>query len=270
MHLKALVTRDLKHPLAETQMEIKTEREKLRKRLEKWRNIQMEMMPEAYDASIEQSPSGIEEECLCLPSDLPWEGQTADAMAFQVEEGKLREGQAYDALRDVQNAVKTITALSDKKRKNARGQDANTRSMSYINEAQRRRDHHMAKYASARRAMIALRTISEDDPDGPFPPLSLEDTFMKSRQQGRKLGDSRRIDGQLWHRHGQTVGPSERPKDVDSEWQSDKEGEADGEESPVCKYDQHLFILVFWLLNIPLVRGTQMPKRKKGDVSFIA
>ena len=95
----------------------------------------------------------------------------------------------------------------------------------------------MAKYASVHRAMIALGTISEDDPDGPFPPLSLEDTIMKSRQQGCKLGNLHRIDGQLWHRHGQTVGPSEHPNDVDLEWQSEKEGE--GEESPVCKYNQH-------------------------------
>jgi len=230
------VAEERKHPLASTQKEIKAQREKLRKRLKKWHETQMDLMPVAYDASIKQSPPDIEHKHLCLPSDFTGEQQTAVAMEFKVEEGKLREGQAYDCLRAVQTAVKTIRALMDKKQKNARGQDANTRAMSYIVEAQKRRDHYMTMYASARCAMIALRSLDKDDPNGPFPPLTLEDTFMKSRQRKRGLGDSRRVDGNLWHRHGHTVGTSEQPaNNVDSEWVSE-------EESSACKCHHHCYL----------------------------
>jgi hypothetical protein len=63
----------------------------------------------------------------------------------------------------------------------------------------------MRTYAACRTAMITLGTLDEDDPQSPFPSLRLEDTFMKSTQRGRGLGDSRRTDGKLWHKHGQTA-----------------------------------------------------------------
>jgi len=77
------------------------------------------MMPKAYDVAAEQLPRDVEDECLFLSSDFPrvQECQTVYAVALKVEEGRLREGHAYDCLRAIQNAVKTITAPMDKKRK---------------------------------------------------------------------------------------------------------------------------------------------------------
>jgi len=204
----------------------------------------MDLMPAAYDASIEQTPPDIEHEHLCLPLDFAGEQQTAVAMEFKVEEGKLREGQAYDCLHAVQTAVKTIRALMDKKQKNAHGQDANTRVMSYIIEAQKRRDHYMMMYTSTHHAMIALGSLVKDDLNGPFPPLTLEDTYMKSRQRKHGLGDSHRVDGNLWHRHGCTVGMSESPaNNVDSEWESE-------EEAPACKHDHHCYLCFYLLMTL--------------------
>ena len=148
----------------------------------------------------------------------------------------------------------------DKKQKNACSQDANTRATSYIIEAQKRRDHYMTMYASAHHAMIALGSLVKDDPNGPFPPLTLEDTYMKSRQRKRGLGDSRRVDSNLWHRHGRTVGMSEPPaNNVDSEWESE-------EEAPACKRDHHCYLSMLLFINdLVLVHGTQMLRRKKGN-----
>jgi hypothetical protein len=189
-------------------------------------------MPKAGDAVAKHRSCDVEHERLFLPSDFSSgkERQDADCVALGIEEAKLREGEAFDALRAIQCAVKTMTALQDKKRKNARGQADNTRSAGYIREAQGRRDHHMATYASARQAMIALGTVSKTDPHSPFPPLTLEDTFMKSRQRGRGLGDSRRTDGMLWHTHRPAVGTSETiPVGVSTGSQPD---EAESEEVP--------------------------------------
>jgi hypothetical protein len=181
-------------------------RAKLRVRITKWRDEQTLLMPKAGDAVARQRSCEVEHEILFLPSDFPCDQRHAvEAVALGIEEAKLREGEAFDALRATQNAVKTMTALLDRKRKNARGQADNTRASNYIREAQGRRDHHMRTYAACRTAMIALGTLDTIDPQSPFPPLSLEDTYMKSTQRGRGLGDSRRTDGMLWRKHGQAV-----------------------------------------------------------------
>ena len=202
-------------------------------------------MPKAGDAVCKQPACEVEHECLFLPSDFPrgQDRQAAEAVALGVEEAKLREGEAFDALRAIQSAVKTMTALQDKKRKDSRGQAQNTRSSNYIREAQSRRDHHMAVYNSARRAMIALGSVSQDDPQSPFPPLELKDTFMKSRQKGRALGDSRRTEGMLWHMHKPTAdssegiaGGSEQSSAVEEEHQEQ-----------LCECYQ--LFLVFWIAD---------------------
>lgn len=76
---------------------------------------------------------------------------------------------------------------------------ANTRSGARIQEARDHRDLHMQTYLHARTAMIALGVLSDaDGAQSLFPPLSLADTFMKSTQRMRELGDSKCHEGLLW------------------------------------------------------------------------
>jgi hypothetical protein len=174
----------------------------------------------------------------------------------------LREGQAFDALRAIQSAVKSLTALQDRKRKHARGQAENTKSGNYIREAQGRRDHHMATYTSARCALICLGMLSDDDPHSSFPPLALEDTFMKSRRRGRGLGDSHRTDGRLWHMQGQAAVPSDTPPSGASTV-GQLPDEADPKHLPREHCQSRLPLSA--LLTEPVqVNGTQMSRRNKG------
>jgi hypothetical protein len=96
-------------------------------------------MSKAGDAIVQQQSCKVEHEILFLPSDFPCnERQKVEATALGAEEVKLREGEAFDALHAIQNAVKTMTALLDRKRKNAHGQADNMRASNYIREAQGR------------------------------------------------------------------------------------------------------------------------------------
>jgi hypothetical protein len=157
-------------------------------------------MPKAGDAVIRQAPCEVEREKLWLPSDFPFsEREALDLAILGGEETKLREGEAFDALLLIRTAVKTVVALRDRKTKNARGQAENTRSGILIKNAEGQRDLHMQTYNFARSAMITLGFLDPRDTLSPFPPLTLEDTFMKSRQRKRGLGDSHRTDGLLWH-----------------------------------------------------------------------
>jgi len=202
----------------------------------KWRDDQRLLMPKAGDAVARQQSCEVEHKKLLLPSDF-WhdEQQTMKAIALGTEEAKLREGEAYDALRAIQSAVKTLTAIQDRKRKNARGQAENTKSGYYIRDAQSQRDHHMETYASARHALISLGVVDDNDPKSPFPPLAIEDTFMKSRQCGRGLGNSHRTDGKLWQMHGQAASTNDlTPYGVHTGSQASNLGEMELPPSECC------------------------------------
>ncbi|KAJ7874497.1 hypothetical protein B0H14DRAFT_2265332, partial [Mycena olivaceomarginata] len=102
----------------------------------------------------------VEEEVLFLPSDLTAsERLDLDVVALGVEEGRWREGEAFGALRAVQNVVKALVALRDRKTKNERQQKGNTRAGNEIANTTKRRDRHMQTYDAARCAMIALGTL---------------------------------------------------------------------------------------------------------------
>ena len=164
-------------------------------------------MPKAGDAVIQQCCCDIEHEKLFLPSDFSSPMRdTLELTLLGGEEAKLREGEAFDALHLVRTAAKTVVALRDRKNKHSRGQAENTRSGTLIRNAEGQRDLHMQSYAFARHSMIALRFLDAEDRHSPFPPLTLEDTFMKSRQRKRTVGDSRRADGLIWHMGSITSG----------------------------------------------------------------
>ncbi|KAJ7846583.1 hypothetical protein B0H14DRAFT_2584040 [Mycena olivaceomarginata] len=110
----------------------------------------------------------------------------------------------------IRTVVKAIRALRDRKEKNERQQKQNSRAGDHINDAVRRREFCMKTYDAARQAMISLDSMSQG-PDSAFPPLSVDDTFMKSVVKKRQLGDSRFTDGQLFTVGSDATQPSIQP-----------------------------------------------------------
>jgi hypothetical protein len=214
--LLAKVKEYREHSLVSLRKEIDSQRETLRSRLTAWRSNQRAIMPKAGDAVIRQPPCEVECEKLYLPSEFPSSERDALEVAILAgEETKLREGEAFDSLLLIQTAVKTVVALRDQKNRHARGQGENTRSGTLIRGAEAQRDLHMQTYHFARSSMIALGFLDAGDFQPSFPPLTLQDTFMKSHQRKRGLGDSRQTDGVLWHMGGivseSNAGPSRTP-----------------------------------------------------------
>lgn len=154
-------------------------------------------MPDIGNFLLHEKACEVELEKLFLPSSFDDRNRVC-VVALGVEEIKFREGAAFDALCALQTAVKTITALRGRKVKNDRGQAANTRSSRCLSDCEARRDLHMASYTAHRQALIKLGFIDKLDPHSIFPELTLPDTFMKSTEGSRCLGDSRRTDGLLW------------------------------------------------------------------------
>ncbi|KAJ7460506.1 hypothetical protein B0H11DRAFT_1923908 [Mycena galericulata] len=194
--LRQLVLETEEHNLASRQKEIQKRTTKTLARIEAWRKIQKELMPRIGDRIAQQALNApaIQDEKLFLPSDFPSENdrQNLDLISLAAEEVKWREGQIFDHLRALQNVVKTITALRNRKARDDRKQKENTRASDNIQDGLKLRDQHMASYEVARAALVALNAGSM------FPPLTEPDLYMKSVQQKRRVGDSRHTDGALW------------------------------------------------------------------------
>lgn len=194
--LRRLVEDTEEHDLDARRKEITLRTSKTQIRINNWRKIQTELMPRVGDMVSAQAMAApaVQNEKLFLPSDFASEAerQALDLVNLAVEEARWREGQAFDSLRAIQNIVKAITALRNRKIKNDRQQKQNSRAGDQIADTIKRRDRHMDSYEVARQRLIVLNA-------GPaFPRLTEPDLYMKSVQQKRRVGDSRHTDGALW------------------------------------------------------------------------
>ncbi|KAF7371487.1 CxC2 domain-containing protein [Mycena venus] len=203
-----------------------------------FRSDQKCFMASVGDKVASQTTLGpaIEDEKLFLPSDLTeMERQKMDLVALGAEESRWREGQAFDVLRALQHIVKSISALRNRKLKHDRQQKQNSRAGDQIADAIKHQNHHIESYNSARLALISLNGLTN------FLSLTEADLFMKSVQQKRRVGDSKRTDGLLWWAKALATGESDDQGDNDITM-ADSEHDND----------------------IVVMSGTQMSKRKSG------
>ncbi|KAJ7714457.1 hypothetical protein B0H14DRAFT_2546347 [Mycena olivaceomarginata] len=213
--LKNLITNTNEHELQSRRKEITTRTTKLRDQLAAFRQEQKHLMPKVADKVASQTTAApaTEDECLYLPSDFSSvERQQLELTILAVEESRWREGQVFDILRALQGVVKAISALRNRKGKNDRQQKQNSRAGDQILEATNWQTHHMESYHASRVAMISLNGFST------FPILTESDLFMKSVQQKRHVGDSKRTDGLLFRATAlRTIGSYDKDGDIDME-----------------------------------------------------
>lgn len=194
------------HPLESLSKEIEGESAKLRKRLDAWRTTQLTIASHVSSHVTLQESQGlsISQERLFLPSDFDSDQRQSLGLSKLAKlESDLREGVAFDCIKSIQQCVKAIDALLADKRMHSRGQDQNTRATTQIMRATSKRATWINQYNRNREAMVALGLPSDARS---FPSLSLEDTQRRSTMVKRALGDSRRVDGQLWGMSGRPNG----------------------------------------------------------------
>ncbi|KAJ7509367.1 hypothetical protein B0H11DRAFT_2184477 [Mycena galericulata] len=164
LKLKHLIQDTTEHDLQAWRKEIAGRTSKLRDQIAAFRRDQKHFMAKVGDKVAAQTALGtpIEDEKLFLPSDLTGnERQKMDVVA-------LGHGG------------------------NNRQQKQNSRAGDQIAEATKRQNYRIESYSAARLALISLNGSTD------FPVLTEADLFMKSVQQKRRVGDSKRTDGLLW------------------------------------------------------------------------
>ncbi|PPQ77254.1 hypothetical protein CVT24_009906, partial [Panaeolus cyanescens] len=172
---------------------------KLRDSIETWRTTQKSVAAQAFECAIKQLAHlpPITSECLFLPSDF----SSADRTEFGFDElgrieSNLREGIAFDLISAVQQSVKLESVVWSQKQTQCRGQDQNTRALAQITRLKHQKANLIDLYNANRQALIDLGLPQASRS---FPPLSVEDTRRMAPEVKRGVGDSRRLDGAVWH-----------------------------------------------------------------------
>jgi hypothetical protein len=277
----ALVKRNTEHPLSETRKTIESRRKKLSVRLAKFFNEQAKAMPTITGRS-QSKPKKVEDTILHLPSDF----NATQRLELKLEplareEKLLREGELVDALAEVRETAQHLSCARARKQKHARGQRQNTRALGQLLAAEQDRNAAIEDYNASR---LRLGNLVDEDPR--FPPLTIKDTFRKSTELKRQIGDSKRGEGKIW-----SVGTSARAlanattrKETDEEETDEEETDEELEELMADELEElkadalaggsktvkglrcsSLFLCVALILTVRKAAGTVMSTRKSSS-----
>jgi len=185
-------------PHLSTEQDIKLTKVSISQRLEKWRKLQSIHMPQVESLIQSQDPAEVEDEVLFLPSHFSESERARYSLTvLGDEEKKLREGHACEGILQLRKLMKCLSSMYRRKRKDTKGQKANTRSHLKIDTAEATRDQVLAVYNLTRKALCALGNTN-DNFEVRYPRLTLSDLFRKSTMDKRVLGDTYRPDGLIW------------------------------------------------------------------------
>ena len=113
------------------------------------------------------------------------------------EEAQLRETQLFECILQLRSVGKNLSILQSIRRKEARGQQQNTRSRAHIEAMDLICDQILGIYNASREKLLVLK--GGNGGVEKYSPLSKDDLSRKSTVKKRQLGDSRRPDGKLWY-----------------------------------------------------------------------
>ncbi|THU76142.1 hypothetical protein K435DRAFT_903305 [Dendrothele bispora CBS 962.96] len=152
-------------------------------------------MPGCWEHVAKSHASNPENEKLFLPSDFGAGDRVRLGLeSLAEEEARLREAHGIDLIARLQYICQIISALNDRKIIHTRGQDQHTKSSKLLKTQQDLRTARLADYNRNCKALDHLGKLDQDY----FPFLSTQDTYRKSSELKRRIGDSRAMDGRLW------------------------------------------------------------------------
>ncbi|KAJ7035891.1 hypothetical protein C8F04DRAFT_954397 [Mycena alexandri] len=169
---------------------------KLRKQFTPWRIAQVDRFPKLKSEIANRPLTTVEKEKLFFPSEF---NEPARNSLGMLEAGtieyKLREGQAYDALEEVRQAIKTFNFNVAFKISNIGGQPSNTRAQNFLRILANARVVEADRY---RRARGALLQLGLSDVDANLRPLVNSDLYAKNTREMPKMGESKQVDPWIW------------------------------------------------------------------------
>ncbi|KAF9559482.1 hypothetical protein CPC08DRAFT_723823 [Agrocybe pediades] len=198
--------------LAGLKKEVDSMRVSLRPRLTKWKSLQTDLFGTTINEIriAMQKGSSIDEperDLLLLPS---YFAQNAKELSLDLEglgfrmdtllkvERDLRKGRAFDAIRAVQDTVKTLSVLRSDTPHVVNNYSIHTRAQSQIDDIEHILELQIADYNGSRDALIALSGAGSADAQL-FPRMMVADTYRNPTHLRRETGSSTRMEGRVYN-----------------------------------------------------------------------
>ncbi|KAI9069790.1 hypothetical protein FKP32DRAFT_1559042 [Trametes sanguinea] len=205
--------------------ELHERRTSLRRKVQKYRELQSIYMPAivsvlAEDAASRTDVQEVENIRIGLPSEIGSSRRSVICGHRLLEmEIRLREAQCRDALQDLRNKLHTIQQLYNYKKLNVRNQGPNTRARTSISQQDTRKDRAVRKYRRARRALFALRGPGDWEKELQV----LEDHDVRALED-----DDPRMVAKRKRKRDDQVGPAEGRRKLSWIWQAAGSQDSEG------------------------------------------
>ena len=189
----------------------KAARASLKRRILKWRKVQLSTMPSVANMITENEAmrEDVENLDLLLPSSFPSEDREQLQLTSMARiEYRLREGEAHDALDNLRIALRFL-AVMDHKRKSGTTFGMRTRSRKEEIEAKANKAIWVSEYRSIR---DILMTLGMDEDDTVLKVLTDEDCWRPDISAPNNFREGKKVPGWIW-----TINRRKGPDD-DDEW----------------------------------------------------
>jgi hypothetical protein len=145
-------------------------------------------------------------------------------VALGVQEGRIREAEAFDTIRSLRSVSKALTTMRLFKEKHDSGQGVLTRTGDKVRQMEEERDSLIEYYNVGRAALIKLGALGSDD--SRLPHLTVHDTVRKPTEIKKMLGASGRHDGKVWN-----ITAARYEQEDGHEWMNDESSEPEEQET---------------------------------------
>ncbi|KAF8205918.1 hypothetical protein K438DRAFT_2014304 [Mycena galopus ATCC 62051] len=178
------------------------------------RTRQIQRVPDLSERMSEIDPEKPEKTKLLFPSQFNAAQRTAMGLAALAQvEYVLREGQAFDALRNLRTAIKTLNYNKQIRKTEIHGQGATTRAQGYLKTLYN--DVHLAAdtYRRMRAALVALGLPNDDKI---LKPLETRKKQLDGKAgKAPALGDARKAEAWFWS----VIQPPGMSQEEEAEWE---------------------------------------------------
>ncbi|KDQ18432.1 hypothetical protein BOTBODRAFT_171279 [Botryobasidium botryosum FD-172 SS1] len=183
-------------PPPRTLEDIERCREQLFNEVSQLRKYQDRELPQLRDHLTPVSPEDVENIILQLPSDFGATDRTQLGLdALGKCEYDLREGEAYDAIRHLREALKENFISVQFKKKNIHGQKDSTRSHTVLKKMKEDVHQCAQKYRQARAALVSLGLNTASTK---LQPLHNRDCYLRNVTQKRRLSAEEVAEPWFW------------------------------------------------------------------------
>lgn len=181
--------------------------------IKKWNQYRRSFMPKISSPDVDPLSEAVFDYKLSFPSSFTEKERIDLGLQDQAKvEYKLREGQAFDALSSVKDAIRSLEEINILKKRFTHGKSNMTSSSQRRNKAFQLKEYFRKDYSAARRSLLKL---GMDANDFNIRRLTDEDLYRPVLSEGYELGSGKKKIGWIWSIGGDAIDLTQSPSTLE-------------------------------------------------------